>query len=643
MKSLKHLNKYLWKYRGKLFLGFVFILLTNLLGVYTPKIISEGIRVLRQANERYFEPVSKKAEEVGGLSHLSEEQKDAIVGEGKLDLPAPLQVMAEMLGYDRDTSWSFSGHKGLISAIAAVVLMLALLYVIVHTLKGVFLFYQRQMLIVMSRYVEFDLKNEIFDQYQRLTPSFYKMNNTGDVMNRISEDVSKVRMYLGPAIMYTINLVVLIVMVVYVMLRIDWEMTLYSLAPLPLLSVSIFYVSRKINKKSDEVQQQQSYLSTLVQEAISGIRVLKAYNREKYNREHFSGESSEYKRRSLSLVKVDALFMPIIMLLIGLSTILAIYIGAIKVLSGELGIEKIFEFVFYVNMLTWPFASVGWVTSLVQQAEASQTRINEFLHSRPDIEDLGSDEKVIQGEIEFRHVSFVYPDSGTKALDDVSFRVQPGKTLAILGRTGSGKSTLAHLVNRLYEPQNGEILIDGLSVSAYKLNSLRSQSGYVPQEVFLFSDTIGNNIAFGKVDAGEAEIEEAARMAGIHDNIMEFPSGYNTLLGERGINLSGGQKQRISIARAIIRQPAILIFDDCLSAVDTQTEELILTNLEKIMKGRTSLIISHRVSSIRHADHILVLDRGRIVEEGRHEQLIALGGVYSEMHRRQQLEERVKG
>lgn len=623
-------------------MGFVFIVLTNLLGVYSPQIISEGIKVLRQANSLYFEPLNEAAEGVGGMNMLSGEQKDAIVGNGELDLPYSLQVMAEMLGYDRDTSWSFSGYEDLLPTIVSLSLMLAILYAVVHALKGIFLFYQRQMLIVMSRNIEFDLKNEIFDQYQRLTPSFYKLNNTGDVMNRISEDVSRVRTYLGPAIMYTINLGVLIIMVVYVMFLIDWEMTLYSLTPLPLLSISIFYVSRKINAKSEEVQRQQSYLSTLVQEAVSGIRVLKAYNREKHNSEYFANQSNEYKRRSLALIKIDALLMPIIILLIGLSTILAIYVGALKVLSGELGIEYIFLFVFYVNMLTWPFASVGWVTSLVQQAEASQKRINEFLRAQPDIEDSGNRDTTIQGEIEFRNVTFIYPDSGTKALDGVSFRVQPGKTLAILGRTGSGKSTLAHLVNRLYEPLSGEILIDGAAISRYKLNSLRGQSGYVPQEVFLFSDTIGNNIAFGKIDATKEEIEAAAKIAGIHDTIIEYPLGYDTLLGERGINLSGGQKQRISIARAIIRHPSLLIFDDCLSAVDTQTEELILSNLQKIMAGRTNLIISHRVSSIRNADHILVLDRGRIAEEGMHEELLARRGIYYEMYRRQQLEERTK-
>jgi ATP-binding cassette subfamily B protein len=372
---------------------------------------------------------------------------------------------------------------------------------------------------------------------------------------------------------------------------------------------------------------------------MSGIRVLKAYNREAFARKNFEKESNEYKKRALSLVKVDALFMPIIMLLVGLSTILTIYIGGIKVVDGSLELEHIFQFVFYVNMLTWPFASVGWVTSLVQQAEASQQRINNFLTAKSDVEDTGRNKEKLKGDIEFRNVSFKYPDSGIQAISDLSFVVKAGETIAVLGRTGSGKSTLANLLNRLYEADSGEILLDGKKISSYQLQFMRSNMGYVPQEVFLFSDSVRNNIAFGLHEANQDLVIQAAKDADIHDNIMQFPSNYDTQLGERGINLSGGQKQRISIARAIIRDPSILIFDDCLSAVDTQTEEKILQSLKRIMKGKTSVIISHRVSSIKHADKIIVLERGKIVEQGNHESLISKQGLYAELHRKQLLEE----
>jgi ATP-binding cassette subfamily B protein len=633
MKALRHLNKYFWKYKGKLLLGLFYIVLTNILTVYSPQLINEAVAVLRVANEEKFEPIQQKIKD--GIAV----DKDAEVGEGTIKLPASLKFVNWVLGKEESEIAHYKGYNGLLTSVTTLGILLAILYSIVFLVKGVFLFYQRQTIIVMSRYIEYDLKNEVFDQYQKLSPSFYKMHPTGDIMNRISEDVSKVRMYLGPAIMYTLNLVVIVIMVVYVMFLIDVELTLYALTPLPLLSVSIFIVSKRINEKSDKVQQQQSLLSTMVQESMSGIRVLKAYNREAFARKNFEKESNEYKKRALSLVKVDALFMPIIMLLVGLSTILTIYIGGIKVVDGSLELEHIFQFVFYVNMLTWPFASVGWVTSLVQQAEASQQRINNFLTAKSDVEDTGRNKEKLKGDIEFRNVSFKYPDSGIQAISDLSFVVKAGETIAVLGRTGSGKSTLANLLNRLYEADSGEILLDGKKISSYQLQFMRSNMGYVPQEVFLFSDSVRNNIAFGLHEANQDLVIQAAKDADIHDNIMQFPSNYDTQLGERGINLSGGQKQRISIARAIIRDPSILIFDDCLSAVDTQTEEKILQSLKRIMKGKTSVIISHRVSSIKHADKIIVLERGKIVEQGNHESLISKQGLYAELHRKQLLEE----
>ncbi len=633
MKALGHLNKYFWKYKGKLLLGLFYIVLTNVLTVYSPQLINEGVAVLRIANENQFEPLAKKIESGEVVD------KDAEIGKGEIVLPASLRFISKVFGIEEQSLSQFDGYKGLLASITLIGLLLAVLYSSVFLVKGVFLFYQRQTIIVMSRYIEYDLKNEVFEQYQKLSPSFYKKNNTGDIMNRISEDVSRVRMYLGPAVMYTINLVVMVIMVVYMMFTIDVELTLYALAPLPLLSISIFFVSKKINRKSDHVQSQQSFLSTLVQESISGIRVLKAYNREQFARNNFEKESNEYKKRALGLVKVDALFMPIIMLLVGLSTILTIYIGGIKVVDGTLELEHVFQFIFYVNMLTWPFASVGWVTSLVQQAEASQQRINNFITAKSDVEDTGKRKEKLKGDIEFKNVSFKYPDSGIQAISDLSFKVNAGETIAVIGRTGSGKSTLANLLNRLYEPDFGEILLDGKPINTYQLQFMRSNMGYVPQEVFLFSDSVRNNIAFGLHEADQNLVIQAAKDADIHDNIMQFPSNYDTQLGERGINLSGGQKQRISIARAIIRDPAILIFDDCLSAVDTQTEEKILQSLKRIMKGKSSVIISHRVSSIKHADKILVLERGKIVEEGNHESLLSKQGLYAELHRKQLLEE----
>ncbi len=564
---------------------------------------------------------------------------DSFLQDKTISIPESVAWFSELLGIDVGITQNIANGDDLSQALILLAFLLAMIYICIYFIKGVFLFFTRQTIIVMSRLIEFDLKNAIYDQYQRLNLGFYKRNNTGDLMNRISEDVSKVRMYLGPAVMYTLNLSVLIILVVYEMVSIDLELTLYSLLPLPFMSLGVYYVSSIINKRSDAVQFQQSKLSTIVQETMSGIRVLKAYHREEYSRNNFQSESDAYKVRALDLVKIEALFMPIIVLLVGLSTILTIYIGGLKVIGGALDLGAIFQFVFYVNMLTWPFASVGWVTSLVQKAEASQARINEFLDEEPDIRNEHEGPSEIKGEIVFDRVGFTYPDSEIAALKDVSFKIQPGETLAVIGRTGSGKTTLANLISRQFEASSGEIRVDGRPLKSVNLYDLRAAIGAVPQEVFLFSESIKNNIAFGLDEIDQERIETAAKMADVHANIIDFPQGYDTLLGERGINLSGGQKQRISIARAIIKNPNILIFDDCLSAVDTATEEVILNNLKVIMKGKTSVIISHRISSIKHADKIIVLDQGQVVESGKHEDLLDSKGAYFELYQKQLLEE----
>lgn len=529
----------------------------------------------------------------------------------------------------------------LFNELATVFLLFFGLVVISSLVKGMFMFFMRQTIIVMSRHVEFDQKNDVFQHYQKLNLSFYKRNNTGDLMSRISEDVSQVRMYVGPAIMYSINLIVTFILVIIAMLRIDIELTLYTLLPLPVLSYGVYKVSSIINFKSSKIQGQLGKLSTVVQEAFSGIRVLKAFNREKYSAEQFEKESDAYKQLSLNLVKTDAYFQPIIALLIGLSTLLTIYIGGKQAIAGKISIGNIAEFVMYLSMLTWPVTAMGWVTSIIQRAAASQTRINEFLHIKPEIDDSQTQVVSISESIELRNVSFVYPDTGIKALHAVSFELKKGESLGIIGRTGSGKSTLANLLCRLYDPSEGSILIDKIDLAEINLNSYRQCIGYVPQEVFLFSDSIKNNIAFGlKEDLiSEHKIHEAAKQAVVYDSIDAFPDKFEARLGERGITLSGGQKQRVSIARALIKSPALLIFDDCLSAVDTETEAAILYNLRQEMKNKFSVIISHRVSSVSAADKIIVLDEGKVCEQGSHTELLAAKGVYHDLYRKQLVHE----
>ncbi|NVO32231.1 ABC transporter ATP-binding protein [Hymenobacter lapidiphilus] len=516
------------------------------------------------------------------------------------------------------------------------VLLYALLILLMALLRGIFLFFMRQTLIVMSRLVENDQKNEIYQHYQSLPLSFYRRHSTGDLMSRISEDVGRVRMYIGPAIMYFMQLVLLFVLIVPLMLMVNVKLTLYTLLPLPVLSVSIFYVNNIIQRKSDEIQRSLSGMTTFVQEAFSGIRVIKSFVREQDSHRQFTAASNEYKEKSLSLNFVNSLFFPLILFLVGLSTIITVWVGGQEVIRGTITTGSIAEFLIYVNLLTWPVTALGWTSSLVQRAEASQARINEFMDQKTDIVSRQHIELDIKGEINFEHVSFTYPDTGIQALRDVSFRIRPGQTLAVIGNTGSGKSTVAALLSRLYDVTEGSISVDGVDVRDLALTSLRSQIGYVPQDVFLFSDSIRNNINFGLDEPDEARMLQAARDANVYNNIIDFPQGFDTKLGERGITLSGGQKQRVSIARALVKEPKILILDDALSAVDTDTENAILGALQRIMHNRTSLIISHRVSSVKLADEILVLDDGQIVQHGTHEVLMRdEQGLYRALYERQ--------
>ncbi len=512
-------------------------------------------------------------------------------------------------------------------------------YMLLSLASGFFLFLTRQTIIVMSRFIEFDLKNEIYNQYQKLDYSFYKKNSTGDLMNRISEDVSKVRMYLGPGVMYTINLSILSILALYQMISTNGYLTFFVLIPLPLMSYIIYKVSSTVNKLSTIVQEEQSSMSSLVQESFSGIRVIKAYNRNQQVESLFQDSAESYKEKNMRLVLVNSLFMPTIFILIGLSTLLCIYLGGLVYHEGNINFGEIMSFVFYVNMLTWPFASVGWVTSIIQRAAASQERINEFLKIKPSVKNESQEDFSFNGHVEFRNVSYTYPNSGIKAIDDVSFVLNSSERIGVIGRTGSGKSTLIKLIMRQIDPQEGEILLDGVNIKEINIDQYRDQIGIVPQDVFLFSDTINNNILFGSLDGtiNDRDIVEVTKEAHVHHNIVSFKNSYNTLLGERGVNLSGGQKQRLSIARALIRKPKLLILDDCLSSVDTETEEVILSNLNK--KSISSFIVSHRISTIRNATKILTLSNGSITEEGTHEELLFKNGEYASLCRKQLAEE----
>lgn len=511
------------------------------------------------------------------------------------------------------------------------------LYFGLSIMSGIFLFFTRQTIIKMSRHIEYDLKNEIFKKYQSLEYAFYKKNKTGDLINRISEDVSKVRMYLGPAIMYSINLVFLSGLALYKMIQINGQLTLFALLPLPIMSVLIYFVSKKINLQSIQVQKTQSSLSSFVQETFMGIQTIKSYTLEEDRKYYFDENANAYKNDSMRLVMINALFMPTIIVLISLSTLLTIYVGGVLTHQGTVVVEDIVAFIMYVNFLTWPFASIGWVTSIIQRASASQTRINEFLLEPSTINWTEEENFKVDGTIEFNQVNFTYENTGIQALKDISFKIEAGKTLGIIGSTGSGKSTIVNLIGRLFDPNTGVVSVDNRDLSEVDLGRYRNQIGIIPQDVFLFSDSIKNNINFGlDVPASDEITIAAAKKAHVHHNISEFEKQYETLLGERGVNLSGGQKQRISVARAFIKDPKIIVFDDSFSAIDTETEEIILQNVKQMKENPTTIIISHRISTLKHADSILVMDEGSIIARGSHEELLNSSEFYRELAEKQQ-------
>lgn len=585
MKELQYLNKYFVKYKYQFFLGIFITIIAQIFSLFTPELIGDSIKAI----EEYH-------------------QQDAISAD----------------------------------AIKSELLRNILLIVATTLIAGVLTFLMRQTLIVMSRHVEFDLKNEIFYHYEKLSQSFYKRNRTGDLMNRISEDVSKVRMYVGPAVMYALNTVIRFAVVVTHMYIISPKLTLYTLLPLPVLSYSIFKISTEINKRSTLYQQNLSKLSTFTQEMFSGIRVIKAYALEGQKQADFTALSRDSKDKNMSLAKVNAQFGPLMILLIGISNLVVIYVGGMMYINGSIpDIGVIAQFILYINMLTWPVASLGWISSMVQEAEASQKRINEFLKTEPDIKNNTETHSPVMGEIAFNNVTFTYEDTDITALKDVSFNVKKGETLAILGKTGSGKSTVLSLISRLYDVQQGSITIDGENIEKVNLNDLRNSIGFVPQDAFLFSDSIKNNIKFGNEMATDDEVVAVAKQAVVHHNIVSFTKEYETILGERGITLSGGQKQRVSIARALIKDAPILLLDDCLSAVDTETEEAILNNLLDICKDKTTIIVSHRVSSAKNADKIIILEDGKILQQGTHNQLVNETGYYKELYLKQLSEKEI--
>ena len=585
MKELSYINKYFSKYKKKLISGIIIIIAARILLLITPGLIRNSINII----DNY---------RTGIISDLEIVKTELITN--------------------------------------------IFLILLASVLAGIFTFLTRQTIINVSRYVEFDLKNEIYNQYQKLSLNFYKVNQTGDLMNRISEDVSKVRMYVGPAFMYSINTITLLVIVIIYMYKQSPILTYYTLSPLPFLSITIYKLSKLINKKSVIVQENLSDLSSFTQESFSGITLIKSYSIEKKNYEDFNSLSEKCKQSQISLVKLQALFFPLMILLIGLSNLFVIYIGGLQYFEGKLeGIGTIAEFIIYVNMLTWPVASLGWISSIIQQAEASQKRINEFLKQKSEIVSPNNTKFDISGEIEFKNVEFTYKDTGIKALKNINFKLNKGDKLGIIGKTGSGKSTLLNLIVRLYNINEGKIIVDTKNINSINIKSLRSQIGYVPQDIFLFSDTIENNIKFGSINSTEKEVIDVCKIADIHNDIEGFENKYKTLLGERGVNLSGGQKQRISIARALIRKPKLLIFDDCLSAVDTETEENIIKSLNNLKYSTTSILVSHRISSIKNANKIIVLNDGEIEEYGTHEELMSKNGYYKQTYNQQLIEKEI--
>lgn len=589
MKELAYLNKYFYKYRWHLVPGVIFVIVSNYFGILPAKVIREAFDLVKENIDLYR------------LYDGFERQN----------------LIYKIFG----SSLLFFG---------GIVLFLSLL-------RGLFLFLMRQTIILTSRRIEYDLKNEIYAHYQDLEFAFFRKNNTGDLMNRVTEDVNQVRNYLGPAIMYAINTVVLSIMIIYAMYDVNPTLATYSLLPIPVICIVILFVNRIINKRSTHIQEQLSKLSSFVQESFSGIRIIKSYNREQDKMDDFAKESNTYRQTSLHLVRIQAIFFPLIIFLVGFSTILTVYIGGLEVNKGTITAGNIAEFIIYVSQLTFPAMALAWVTSLIQRAAASQKRINEFLNTKSGIQN-GTANTLLKGEIRIENLSFTYPETGIKALDNISIHIEAGKTLAVIGRTGSGKSTLANLLLRMYDADQGTIQYDNVAIEDYNFKSLRQQVGFVPQQVFLFSDSISNNIAFGLDECDQDRIEKAAKDAAVYENIMNFEEGFATHIGERGITLSGGQKQRVSIARALVKDPEVLIFDDCLSAVDTKTEEEILHNLGRIMKGKTSIFIAHRVSTIKNADHIIVLENGKIIEQGNHENLLLLGKTYAELYEKQLLQ-----
>ena len=580
MKELRYLNKYFLKYRTKLFWGFLITIIARIFSLFAPRLIGNSLTAVEQ--------------------HLQS---------GSIDNNEIKQI-----------------------------LLINILIIVGTTLVSGFLtFLMRQTIINVSRYIEFDLKNEIFWHYQRLTQRFYKNNRTGDLMNRISEDVGKVRMYVGPAFMYSVNTIALFIIVISYMISIAPKLTLYTILPLPILSITIYKLSRIINQKSTLVQEMLSKMSSFAQESFSGIAVIKSYNLQEQTTSDFSNLALESYDKNMSLAKVQAWFFPLMILLIGCSNLIVIYVGGNQYINGEIEIGVLAEFIIYVNMLTWPVAVVGWITSIVQQAEASQKRINVFLKEQPEIESGKGVGKIkVKGKIQFKNVSLTYPETKITALDKIDLTIPEGSTLGIIGNIGSGKSSMLDMILRLYDPTTGSITIDGYDIKDFTLSEVRSEIGYVPQNAFLFSESIEDNIRFGSPKASSKEIQSMAKNAVVHDNIVKFKEGYKTLLGERGVTLSGGQIQRVSIARALIKDPQILLLDDCLSAVDTDTEEEILKNLKSLTKDKTTLIVSHRISSLKHADQIIVFENGKIVQQGKHADLIEVEGYYKELFEIQQ-------
>ncbi|MBK7935721.1 MAG: ABC transporter ATP-binding protein [Lewinellaceae bacterium] len=593
MKHLAYLNKFFWKYRGRLLLGILFVGLANWFRVWQPRVIRDALDTVVDRVKFY--------KEHGGMA-------------------AHPEAMSEL--------------SGKIAWFGLAVIGLALM-------MGLFMFFMRQTIIVVSRLIEYDMRKEVFAHYEKLDLAFYKRNSTGDLMSRISEDVSKVRMFLGPTILYGLDLTFLFILTISSMLHVNVTLTLWALLPLPFLSVSIYWVSTLINRRSEKIQQQLAVLTSTAQEVYSGIRVVKSYVQEKAMGRWFADQSEEFRHKSLKLIRIDAFFFPLMALLIGVSTIITVYVGGLLVVQGK-GVTagNIAEFVIYINMLTWPVTAIGWIASLTQQAAASQKRINEFLHAEPAILDPAAAsgsvlDEPLKGHIVFENVSFTYPDTGIKALENVSFEILPGQKMAIVGRTGSGKTTIADLLVRMYDVSSGRILVDGKDIREHPLANLRRRVGYVPQDVFLFSDSVFGNISFGKDGISREQAEFYAKSAAVHDDIMDLPKGYDTIVGERGVTLSGGQKQRVSIARAFAKDPDLVLLDDCLSAVDTNTESRILGYLENALADKTAIIITHRIYTMLEFDKIIVLENHHITEAGTHEELLAKGGYYADLFDKQ--------